>query len=125
MADLRTTDECRLGIVNEATLYMLAALRKLAAPLGFEAVFITAGTNGQHSGPEDPHYKGNALDIRTHNFPTRVARFDFAEALGTELGRQFFAFVEDPDSANEHIHVQVAKGKVWPPVPINVSARKV
>lgn len=120
MAEIRCTDECRLGIINQATLKILDALSRLALPDGVDAVYLTAGTNGVHSGPADPHYRGDALDIRTHNFPSRASRFAFATALGAALGQSFYAFVEDPDAPNEHIHVQVARGKVYPSPAIRV-----
>jgi hypothetical protein len=117
MPDLHCTDDARLGILNLATLKMLTTLSLLELPAGVDVVVITAGTNGVHSGPADPHYRGDALDLRTHTFPTRDSKFAYAARLNQILGDNFYAFVEDPDSPNEHIHVQVAKGHVYPPLP--------
>lgn len=114
MARLRCTDQVRFDELTEAGLLMLNTLRILAARLPIDAVWITAAMNGIHSGPADPHYHGNAFDVRTHNFPTRADRFMFCDRLLAALGPLFFAFVEDPDAPNEHIHVQVKNGCTYP-----------
>lgn len=113
MADLRCTPDVRFDELTEAGLLMLSTLRVLAKPLPFDTLWVTAAANGVHSGPTDPHYRGLAFDVRTHLFPTRAARFKFCDQLTAALGPQFFAFVEDPDAPNEHIHVQVAKGHAY------------
>lgn len=113
MANLRCTDEVRFDELTEAGLLMLSTLRVLARALPFDTLWLTAAVNGVHSGPDDPHYKGNAFDVRTHLFETRAARFVFCDRLEAALGPQFYAFVEDPDAPNEHIHVQVAKGHTY------------
>jgi hypothetical protein len=72
---------------------------------------VTSALDGTHSGPDDPHLHGNALDIRTHDLP------DPEHALQTlivQLGPRFYAFMEDAESDNAHIHCQVARGTVYP-----------
>lgn len=113
MANLRCTSEVRFDEITEAGLLILNTLRALARPLPFDTLWITAAANGVHSGPTDPHYRGLAFDVRTHLFETRAARFKFCDQLCAALGLQFYAFVEDPDAPNEHIHVQVAKGHTY------------
>lgn len=74
-------------------------------------VTITSACDGEHSGPEDPHHKGLAYDIRAHDLPDPAI---FLQELQSELGtEQFFSFIEDPDTPNEHIHVQVRKGHTY------------
>lgn len=124
MARLLALPSVEFCVVDEATIYLLSTLQKYVAALQFlDEVVITSGTDGAHSGPDDPHHHGHALDIRTHNFPTRADRFAFAAALEARLGKYFFAFVEDPDTDNEHVHVQVRKGCVYPPPAIAVGSQ--
>jgi len=73
---------------------------------------VTAALDGNHSGPDDPHLHGNALDVRTHDLDNPQHA---VETLIVQLGPLFYAFLEDPDTDNEHIHCQVRKGTVYPP----------
>jgi len=124
VAELRCTSTVRFDVIDEATIYLLSTLQKVAARLEIAAVWITSGTDGAHSGPDDPHHHGHALDIRTHNFPTRAERVAFVEALGLALGKAFFVFLEDPDTDNEHVHAQVKRGVTFPPRPITSADRR-
>jgi hypothetical protein len=74
---------------------------------------ITSACDGVHSGPNDPHHRGEAYDIRTHDLDdVDTVLKDIQFYLGSE---HFYAFLEDLGTANEHIHVQVRKGTVFPP----------
>ena len=98
-------------------------------------VGVTSGTDGQHSGPPDPHHRGEAIDFMTRNMPTMGDKYAFASAMIFRLvdgtsdtpfrvnGKddsagwacaRWFAFVEDPGLPNEHIHVQLRQGCVYP-----------
>jgi hypothetical protein len=123
MALVRTKPGVEL-LFTDATMQMVSTLRKLAADLPIDFLWVTSGIDGEHSGPNDPHHHGAALDIRTHNFPTRGARYDFCAALQLQLTKTFYCFVEHPDTDGEHIHVQVAKGKTYPPAPVNGAAAR-
>jgi hypothetical protein len=78
---------------------------------------ITSGTDGQHSGPTDPHYTGEAYDIRTLGLPAGMAA-KLAAFLANELGAAFYVLHEmpgdTPQTTGEHLHVQRAKGTVYP-----------
>lgn len=110
MADFGLLPDAQLGVIDACTVRLLDACRVAALPLDIPKVFITAGTNGQHSGPNDPHYVGHALDIRTHNMLSLDMKRQFLGGLVAELGDQFFAFLEDAGTANEHVHVQLRHG---------------
>jgi len=73
---------------------------------------ITSACDGEHSGPEDPHHRGEAYDIRTHDLLNPEHAL---QTLLLHLGPRFYAFLEDPGMDNEHIHCQVAKGTIYPP----------
>jgi hypothetical protein len=72
---------------------------------------ITSACDGEHSGPNDPHHKGEAYDVRTHDLGDR--KYTFLQILKEQLGEKFYAFLEDPDTPNEHIHVQLAIGATY------------
>jgi hypothetical protein len=74
---------------------------------------ITSACDGLHSGPDDPHHRGEAYDVRTHDLPNPEHA---VETLIVQLGPLFFAFLEDAGTDNEHIHCQVRKGTVYPPL---------
>jgi hypothetical protein len=76
---------------------------------------ITSACDGEHSGPNDPHHRGEAYDVRTHDLDNKD---DVLKQLQFQLGTEsFYAFLEDPGTDNEHIHIQVKKGTVFPPNP--------
>lgn len=75
---------------------------------------ISSGTDGDHSGPTDPHKTGNAYDIHTHGL-TEQEKAAVQHAVMTTLGwERFYAFLEDPNTPNEHIHCQVKRGTTYP-----------
>lgn len=75
---------------------------------------ITSGTDGAHSGYADPHHRGEAYDIRTHDLPADL-RPKVLEHIQQTAGPAFYAFLEAAGTDNEHIHAQVAKGTKYPP----------
>lgn len=75
---------------------------------------ITSACDGEHSGPNDPHHRGEAYDVRTHDFDDNTKNRVLGSIIRI-LGPAFFAFLESPGTDNEHIHVQVKKGTVFPP----------
>ena len=73
---------------------------------------ITSAYDGVHSGPGDPHYRGEALDIRSQHL-TRAQKARVVADLQAALyvsPRRFYAFLEAPGTRNEHFHVQLRKG---------------
>jgi hypothetical protein len=91
---------------------ILSALDVVAEPLTYD-LEITSACDGVHSGPDDPHHSGNAYDIRTHDLPDKQ---ETLKSIQFELGDvHFYAFIEAGGTSNEHIHIQVKKGTVFPP----------
>lgn len=90
---------------------MLSAIFAVAQLISHD-ITITSACDGEHSGPDDPHHRGEAYDIRTHDLPDKQAAL---AKLRDYLGARFYAFIEDETEDNEHIHMQVAKGTVYPP----------
>lgn len=93
---------------------IIAALWQVAQAMSRD-ITISSGSDGTHSGPDDPHHHGDAYDIRTHDQPDPQALLIALENTlsDTDPGR-FYAFLEDPGTENEHIHCQVRKGTVYP-----------
>lgn len=118
-------------VIAPAGFRLLAAIERTARALAIELT-ITSACDGEHSGPTDPHHRGEAYDVRTRNLTEPQKDGVLREILnachdagdgsprpvdGTPrslaTGR-FFGFVEAPGDVNEHIHVQVRKGRVYP-----------
>jgi hypothetical protein len=77
-------------------------------------VTITSGTDGQHSGENDPHHRGEAFDVRSQDF-TQVDKTQFLNDVMQILGfERFYGFLESPETDNEHFHFQVKKGTTYP-----------
>lgn len=74
---------------------------------------VTAIADGKHL-PTSRHYTDEAIDLRTHNFPSRDARREFRQYLAAALGDQFTVMFEDAGTSNEHIHIQPKKGTTYP-----------
>ncbi len=71
---------------------------------------ITSGSDGIHSGVDDPHHLGNAYDVRSHDLDT-VVKQQFLANLNNLLSKEkFYYFLEDQGSENEHFHIQVRRG---------------
>ena len=93
---------------------MLDLCKRLAPTYDFDLV-ITSGRDGVHSGPHDPHFTGEAFDLRTQGLSEPQKRRllnDLRVGLYREP-RRFYAFLEDAGGPNEHIHVQRRMGTVY------------
>lgn len=89
-------------------------LKRLVESYTFD-VTITSARDGVHSGPNDPHHSGEALDIRTNDLNSAQKRLllaDLQHALYREP-RRFYVFLEDAGGSSEHIHVQRRAGTTY------------
>lgn len=94
---------------------ILNAIKHLTPEYDFDVV-ITSGRDGQHSGPADPHYSGEAFDLRTNTLmPHQKSQLltDLRRLLYSSTPRRFYAFLENPGGANEHLHVQRRAGTTY------------
>ena len=114
----------QFATIAPAGFAILSALYLASASLG-SPLTITSGTDGEHSGPADPHHRGEAYDIRSQDF-AEVMRPTVLSSIMHSLGlqqpgststeiftEQFYGFIEDAGTTNEHIHVQLRKGHVY------------
>ena len=91
---------------------ILGALESLARALRLD-VTITSACDGVHSGPADPHYRGQAYDVRSHDWVDARTEY-MVEALQRELGDGFTVLLEAPGTPAAHLHIQVRKGTAYP-----------
>jgi hypothetical protein len=92
---------------------ILEAVTSVARGVGLD-LCITSACDGTHSGPNDPHHRGEAYDVRSHDF-TAPQKATILAALETQLAlEQFYFFLESPGTDNEHFHIQVKKGTTYP-----------
>lgn len=128
---VRVRDGVRFDRIAPGGFRILGALGAAARRLGHDLT-ITSGTDGAHSGPEDPHPKGRAYDVRSHDLPDKDrALAAIVEALAEDpadvpaaaaggfVTGYFFAWLEAAGTPNEHFHVQQRKGVDYPPVASN------
>lgn len=118
----------RFDTIAPAGFRILAAVDAVAK-LWSSDVFITSGTEGTHSGPNDPHKTGEAYDFECRLWPYERKRLfvqmvlellvehqaEHAENIGNQwFTSRFFGQIEDLGGPNEHIHIQRRKGTVYP-----------
>ena len=89
--------------VRPRNLWIMAALSRIPAPV--KVITVTAGKDGKHM-VGSKHYEGDALDIRTKNFPSRASKEAFALALRLELGPAYQVIFEAAGTPDEHLHVE-------------------
>lgn len=92
---------------------MLSAIQQAAIHLAMDLT-ITSACDGEHSGPTDPHHRGEAYDIRTHDLTPEQKTGLLANIMASLGWDQFYGFLESPGTDNEHIHVQIKKGTTYP-----------
>jgi hypothetical protein len=114
---------CKAGvqfaIIAPGGFEILRAITEAAMGLSYD-VMITSGTDGTHSGPNDPHHRGEAYDVHTKDVPDKQELlYSIMKHLAPD---QFYGFIEDENMPNEHIHVQVKKGTVYPPIVGEISS---
>jgi hypothetical protein len=115
MAKVTCKSSVRLAGLSAGLCRILTVLEELsrqATGLPDELV-ITSISDGRHS-PNSRHYRNEALDLRSKNFPGREAKRLFRALFEHSLGAQFRVLLESEGSENEHFHVQVRKGMTYP-----------
>lgn len=108
---LRCKEGVEFTVIAPAGFEILAVMRTVAQVIEHD-ITITSACDGEHSGPEDPHHKGEAYDFRTHDLPDK--NVFFGEVLVRLDPKIFYAFIEDPGTVNEHLHAQLRHGLTFP-----------
>jgi hypothetical protein len=92
---------------------ILSAIEQASEKLACDLI-LTSGCDGIHSGPNDPHHSGNAYDLRSHDFSPEQKDRVLAQVMNYLGWDQFYGFLEDAGTDNEHFHFQVKKGTIFP-----------
>lgn len=109
---VRVKDGVLFTVIAPGGFRMLEAISLTARKIGIDLT-ITSACDGLHSGPDDPHHRGEAYDIRTHDLgDQKLVVLNCLQSLLPVAS--FYSFLEAPGTANEHIHVQVRKGTTYP-----------
>lgn len=113
----------RFDVIAAAGFELLRALASASKALGRDLT-ITSGTDGDHSGPLDPHKLGCAYDVRSHDLDPHQ-KDDVLYRIMCELGTpsrasggyvtdKFFGWLEDEAQPGEHFHFQLRHGMSYP-----------
>jgi len=113
MGVLRVKSGVQFAVIAPGGFRILRALDLAAASLPHDLV-ISSGTDGCHSGELDPHHRGEAYDVRSHDLEYEQKPVVLRLIMAGLGGENFFGFLEAPDTDNEHFHLQVRKGTVFP-----------
>ena len=92
---------------------ILSAIDQCAAKYDTNLI-ITSACDGAHSGPNDPHHRGEAYDVRSHDFLPEQKDQYLAFIMSILNWDRFYGFLEAPGTDNEHFHFQVKKGTQYP-----------
>jgi hypothetical protein len=107
---LRCKDGVQFAVIAPGGFRILSGLDEVSRRLGYD-IWITSGTDGEHSGPDDPHHQGRAYDIRCHDVPDKEQlAVTIINTLAEVNPNKFYTFIEDEGGPNEHIHCQVRHG---------------
>lgn len=113
MGVLRVKEGVEFTKIAPAGFRILAALDAATQELGCDLT-VTSACDGAHSGPDDPHHRGEAYDVRSHDF-TADQKQRVLDFVRTHLGwEHFYGFLEVPSTDNEHFHIQIKKGTTYP-----------
>lgn len=108
---IRVKPGVEFSVIAPGGFRILAAIVAVAERIGHD-ITITSACDGEHSGPDDPHHLGKAYDIRVSDLPDPAITL---QDIQTEISvEEFYSFIEDAGTPNQHIHVQVRKGVEYP-----------
>ncbi len=111
---VRVKPGVEFAVIAPGGFAILSAFQQTAVRCALD-LEITSGTDGEHSGPADPHKRGEAYDLRSHDL-TPQQKTSVLNSVMTDLGWEcFYGFLEDAGTADEHFHFQVKKGTTYPP----------
>lgn len=110
---VRVKEGVLFSIIAPGGFRILQAIEVSARHLGKD-LWITSACDGEHSGPNDPHHRGEAYDVRSHDFEQAFKPVVLNAFLSILPADQFYCFLENPNLPTEHFHLQVRKGMSYP-----------
>lgn len=109
----RVKDGALFEKIAPAGFRILSAIDQTAAELRLDLT-ITSGSDGEHSGPTDPHHSGEAYDVRSQDM-TEDVKQKVITSIMDKLGfEQFYGFLEAAGTPTEHFHIQRKRGTTYP-----------
>lgn len=123
---IRLKPGCQTSILAPSGIRILGALERCAQVLGRDLV-LTCGSDSH--GPDDPHTKGHAFDVRSHDLPPAQKQqllSAMMQALsegpqdvispkdGGYVTGHFFGWLEHAGEITEHFHFQQRNGVAFP-----------
>jgi len=106
---IRVKDGVLFSKIAPAGFEIISALALASEALACDLT-ITSACDGEHSGPDDPHHRGEAYDIRTHDLVDKQKTLQTIKTFLPTSPYSYFAWIEDEGGDNEHIHIQITKG---------------
>lgn len=110
---IRCKDGVLFSVIAPAGFQILSAIQQTATALQVDLV-ITSGTDGCHSGQNDPHHRGEAYDVRSQGFSPELKQAILNGVMRILGFERFYGFLEAAGTPNEHFHFQVKKGTTYP-----------
>jgi hypothetical protein len=112
---LTTKPGVRFATITPALLHMLGVVERLSRTLfglPAEGLVITSGSDSTHMAGSK-HYAGEAIDLRSKTLG--ALKSTVVATLRDELGSQFTVLLEHEGEPNEHVHIQVRRGRRFDP----------
>lgn len=109
---IKVKDGVEFTVIAPAGWMILQALKRASEYL-LRDLTITSACDGNHSGPNDPHKKGEAYDIRSNDIEVGSKEYVLDIIMRGLDGKQFYGYLESPGTLNEHYHVQRARNTTF------------
>ena len=113
MSVIRVKDGVEFTQIAPGGFAILSAVQRCASLLQIDLT-ITSACDGEHSGPTDPHHRGEAYDVRSHDMTPEQKQDVLGNIMATLGWDSFYGFLEAAGTNNEHFHFQVKKGTIYP-----------
>lgn len=125
---VRFKEGCETHPLAPSGVRILGALERCARQMLLRDLIVTCGSDSH--GPDDPHSKGEAFDVRSHDL-TPKQKEQLLLAVMQELSdgqdsdplvpkdggyvtRHFFGWLEHPNEPTEHFHFQQRNKVAYP-----------
>jgi hypothetical protein len=117
---------CSTAVIAPAGVRILAGVHAVAQAMQLDLT-ITCGCDAH--GPDDPHTKGNAFDVRSKDIPQTRKQELLTEMMarlcetptdaltqkdGGIVSARFFGWLEHAGADDEHFHFQLRNGHTYP-----------
>lgn len=109
---VRFKEGARVHVLTPALLRIFTVVVQADAYFPEDMVITSVNDSTAHR-PDSAHYRDEAIDLRCNDRPHHVD-LDLLRFLEGTLGPKFTVLYEAAGTPNEHIHIQLKKGRTWP-----------